>query len=293
MSHRRRLPRRGFTLVELLIVIGIIALLISILLPSLQRARQSANKIKCLSNLKMIGVAMYMYANDNKGYYPATASFLQQNPDDYIFWQQPASAWDPSQYSYPARPRTLDNGALVKYMGNHFNASNWICPSDDLSIHPKNLCFGVAVNYPYSYSMNYLLSDQVAGVDPVAYAWMGYRAAKNTSIRHPSSTVLMLEESEVTINDGACAVVGFASNAAGPGISNNISLVAAGAHSDWLAVRHDSLVHHPDNVYSSKDTENIPNTHGQGNAAFCDGHAEYVTREFIQYPPLRHWDPTN
>src|SRR5688572_8861148 len=72
MTRLNRRSQRGFTLVELLVVIGIIALLISILLPALNAAKERANRVKCASNLRQVGQGLMLYANDNKGAYPRT-----------------------------------------------------------------------------------------------------------------------------------------------------------------------------------------------------------------------------
>jgi prepilin-type N-terminal cleavage/methylation domain-containing protein/prepilin-type processing-associated H-X9-DG protein len=114
-----RLTRlNGFSLVELLVVIGIISVLIAILLPALSRARESAKATQCLSNMRQLGTYLVAYANENKGWLPVQAN---GNVADFA---------DPATYAGSDPNGWSVLGSLIPYFNNVNDAyALWVCPS--------------------------------------------------------------------------------------------------------------------------------------------------------------------
>jgi prepilin-type N-terminal cleavage/methylation domain-containing protein/prepilin-type processing-associated H-X9-DG protein len=181
-SRRRTAGRPGFTLVELLVVIGIIAVLLSILLPALGRVREKGNQLKCLSNIRQLGIATLMYCNDNRGLLPGGAVGGNPKPWDWVYWKSGLAA----PYDDPA------NCPLARYYsgGSRPVAEILVCPSDNVETR----------SYKFSFSINAFICD-----DSRAYAHLNNGVTKRFSInmvKNPSEKVLFGEEDERTINDG-------------------------------------------------------------------------------------------
>jgi len=124
--------REGFTLIELLVVIAVIALLMAILLPALQRAREQGRAAACLSNLKQIGLAMYMYAEDHERKVMRAEIRENLKPNQMpVFWSTAymkylggsgaeglTNYWEVAVYNCPSYP---DKEQTIDYIVNGFD----------------------------------------------------------------------------------------------------------------------------------------------------------------------------
>jgi len=121
--------KRGFTLVELLVVIGIIAVLVGILLPTLSRARESANRAACLSNLRQLTTGWIMYAQENKGslVWAGTDDTSQETPPPAFGTPNFAKVgWVLDLPSTAGTPASIKGGGLWKYCPG---VETYRCPS--------------------------------------------------------------------------------------------------------------------------------------------------------------------
>lgn len=120
-----RCRRRGFTLIEVLVVVGILALLMGILIPMISRTRESSRRAGCMTNLRKIGQGLLQYIDENRGAYPRTLF----DPDQTWFGSIPATL--PTPFLAPAAKNDPVAAMFLLVRGGHVAASAFICPSTD------------------------------------------------------------------------------------------------------------------------------------------------------------------
>ncbi|MDB5290818.1 MAG: hypothetical protein JWL69_2059 [Phycisphaerales bacterium] len=269
VSHSTRIAssrRRAFTLVELLVVIGIIAALIGILIPVLSRARRGAQQTACASNLRQIAMAMIAYTNDNEERFPFDSAPNQGGPppiptqphyaEDWIWWETKGVPG----LNVPNSPSVL-NSPIMRYLATK-TTTVLVCPADDVNSRPRaDATYGP---YPYSYTFNELFSSNWT-TDPKKVI------IRITNIKDPGNKIMMVEEDQATIDDGNW---------------NPLAYPDAQKQND-ISIRHEPP------LKTGQDDNPF-----RGNVALADGHVEFASRGYTRErdPVITtagvHYDPT-
>ncbi len=298
----------GFTLVELLVVIGIIALLISILLPSLNKAREAANTLKCAANLRSVGQGLMMYISENKQTYPA-AYIYEGMYFDSSGAQMPTSATK----GYLHWTGLIYGDARGNSNTNVTGKDGFLCPSiekgglpptnpssDNLDSGQKNETAGlVDIQAPRT---AYTVNEAVCGRNKYVVGYQGattpYQFVRASQVSNASGTILATEfvpdwqiVSDADRTSGADQVCkshrpvhAFNISDSGAGANNlNMEKMPANATTYYRA-KYTDLVTSPAN-YDKGTTKSrldwVGRNHGTGsyekkksNFLYCDGHVE-------------------
>ena len=266
MPQARPIRSTAFTLVELLVVIGIIAVLIGILLPVLNSAQRSARDVQCRSNIRQVCLALLNYAGDNKGKFPPNvAEFFHPTPDSL---QQ--NWWcDPERIGRYLRYARVTREISILNYRNTVVAPVLACPEDDGGTR--------------SYSMNYWASSAVQIDGDVQPAYCPKAGKTWTSIDKQCVTLMLVAEVLSRMPDGRG---GFMSAPVIPDLGAAVNSEQTALRPGWAFIHQYNLNGNSGDRYVPTQTEfdwarhrrrgdggsHLGETRGRANIGFADGH---------------------